>query len=63
MSRTSKYLSVQAVAPVANIWQAGLYIRLSREDGDKPESESVASQKAILQRFISDNPEINLTDF
>ncbi len=63
MSRTSKYLSVQTVASVANIWQAGLYIRLSREDGDKPESESVASQKAILQRFISDNPEINLTDF
>lgn len=62
MSRTSKY-SVQVSAPAEKIWRAGLYIRLSREDGDKPESESVSSQKAILQRFISDNPEIILTDY
>lgn len=64
MSRTSKYGSVQSVADNAEkVWNAGLYIRLSREDGDKLESESVSSQKALLNRFVSENPEIGLTEF
>ena len=35
-----------------------MYIRLSREDGDKQESESIGNQRKILQRYISEN---NLT--
>ncbi len=64
MSRTSKYLSeaAQPASPLA-AWRAGLYIRLSREDGDKLESESVSSQKAILERFVSENTEITLTEY
>ena len=34
------------------------YIRLSREDGDKIESESISSQRAILEGFLRDRPEI-----
>ena len=33
------------------IWQAALYVRLSREDGDKSESDSVANQKELLKEF------------
>ncbi len=63
MARISKYQNFDtAFLHSERIWNAGLYIRLSKEDGDKAESESVASQKAILQRFISDCPEINLYD-
>ncbi|MDE7083215.1 MAG: recombinase family protein [Clostridia bacterium] len=63
MSRTSKY-SVQRISgDTERVWKAGLYIRLSREDGDKIESESVSSQKALLERFVSENPEINLTEY
>ena len=29
-----------------------MYIRLSREDGDKGESESIGNQRKILQRYI-----------
>lgn len=36
----------------------GMYIRLSREDGDKQESESIGNQRKILQRYIKEN---NLT--
>lgn len=36
----------------------GIYIRLSREDGDKQESESIGNQRSILQRYIKEN---NLT--
>ena len=35
-----------------------MYIRLSREDGDKGESESISNQRKILQRYIKEN---NLT--
>lgn len=35
------------------VWQAALYLRLSREDGDKEESDSVVNQKDLLYQFIS----------
>ena len=33
----------------------GIYIRLSREDGDKQESESIGNQRNILQRYVKEN--------
>lgn len=32
-----------------------MYIRLSREDGDKQESESIGNQRKILQRYVKEN--------
>ena len=32
-----------------------MYIRLSREDGDKEESESISNQRKILQRYIKEH--------
>ena len=32
-----------------------MYIRLSREDGDKQESESIGNQRNILQRYVKEN--------
>lgn len=64
MARTSKYrLENTALPAILNEWRAGLYIRLSREDGDKIESESVASQRAILEGFIENHPEIYVYDY
>lgn len=40
------------------IWNATLYCRLSREDGDKEESNSIASQRELLREFVSQNPDI-----
>ena len=36
-------------------FKVGMYIRLSREDGDKQESESISNQRDILQRYIKEN--------
>ncbi len=59
MARTSKYQKTDtAFARPQSEWRAGLYIRLSREDGDKIESESISSQRAILEGFLRDRPEI-----
>lgn len=43
-------------------WSAGLYFRLSREDGDKYESDSIVSQKDIVLEFLSHNPDIKIYD-
>ncbi len=29
-----------------------MYIRLSREDGDKQESESIGNQRKIIERYL-----------
>lgn len=42
------------------VWKAALYTRLSREDGDKAESNSIASQKAILEGVIARDPTLSL---
>lgn len=44
------------------IWQAALYLRLSREDGDKEESDSVVNQKELLTQFISLEPDVVVYD-
>ena len=39
-----------------NIYKAGLYIRLSKEDINKnEESLSVINQKSILKKYVEDN--------
>lgn len=38
------------------IWKAGLYTRLSREDGDKVESNSIATQRAVLEAHVKQDP-------
>ena len=40
------------------IWNATLYIRLSRDDGDKEESGSITGQRELLRDYISQHPEL-----
>ena len=43
-------------------WRAALYIRLSRDDGDKLESNSVTNQREILREHLKLHPDIVLHD-
>ena len=36
-------------------FKVGMYIRLSREDGENKESESIGNQRDILQRYVKEN--------
>ena len=36
-------------------YKAAIYIRLSKEDGDREESESVTNQRKILKAFAKEN--------
>ena len=60
----SKYATYLEQPPVINpLWRAALYIRLSKEDGDKGESNSVTSQREILKEFLKLHPDIEIYDF
>ena len=42
------------------IYRTAIYCRLSREDGDKVESNSIASQRAICEDFISRHDDLEM---
>jgi DNA invertase Pin-like site-specific DNA recombinase len=48
---------------IKNRFKCAAYIRLSREDGDKEESNSVTSQREIIDYFLKNEKEIELFDY
>ena len=43
-------------------YMVGVYIRLSREDGDDRESESVENQRDIINKFIEEQKDLKFID-
>lgn len=58
MARTKR--NAHSRSPSQAIWQAALYTRLSWEDGDKPESDSIANQRALLESFAAQQPDLQV---
>ena len=63
MARKSKYGVTDAGGNAAKKWMAGLYIRLSREDGDKDESDSVSNQRMLLREYSAKLPDVEVADY
>ena len=42
------------------IYRACIYTRLSRDDGDKPESDSIANQRALIRDYLKQHKEITI---
>ena len=60
----AKYAELLERPPQVSLtWKAALYIRLSREDGDKVESNSITSQREILKEYLKLHPDIEFYDF
>lgn len=57
MARTRRYT---ATPQGRAIWRAALYARLSREDGDKPESDSIQNQHKLLNDYLASRPDMEL---
>ena len=36
-------------------YKACIYTRLSKDDGDKPESDSISNQKALIRDFLKNH--------
>lgn len=43
-------------------WMAVDYVRLSKEDGDKEESDSINNQKALIQNYVKEHPDLYLLE-
>ena len=44
---------------MTKVWNACGYVRLSREDGDREESNSVTGQKDLIRDFFARNPDLH----
>lgn len=47
---------------LTKMWNCALYLRLSREDGDVRESDSISSQRDILMDFVGRNSDLKVYD-
>lgn len=48
----------QTILEAATVWNTCGYVRLSHEDGDKEESNSVTGQKDLIRDYFSRHPEL-----
>lgn len=64
--RKSKHFSENPTENKIKIWQVAIYIRLSQEDSDngegKVESNSVTSQKTLINEFVEENDDLIVYD-
>ena len=44
-------------------WKVAAYVRLSSDDGDKAESNSITNQKSLINLFLKNNSDLKLKDF
>lgn len=59
----AKYANYLVQPPQVSLtWRAALYIRLSKDDGDKQESNSVTYQREILKEHLKLHPDIEIYD-
>lgn len=49
------YTTKETKIKIDKLYKVGLYIRLSRDDGDDLESESISNQRILLNKYLSDN--------
>lgn len=42
------------------VYRAAIYVRLSKEDGDKVESDSIGNQKDLIQDYLKDKADIEI---
>ena len=43
-------------------YKVGAYIRLSKEDGDNLESNSITNQKDIIKQFVDNCPDMTIVE-
>jgi len=57
---TNAVESPLAVAQGSKRWSACLYVRLSKEDGDKEESDSIKNQKVLIRDYAETLTDVDL---
>lgn len=56
------FVQSREVQQKATRYRAAFYLRLSREDGDKTESDSIANQRALLESYAAEHSDLCIVD-
>ncbi|MCL2620992.1 MAG: recombinase family protein [Defluviitaleaceae bacterium] len=51
---------IQATPPTPKVWRVCIYVRLSRDDGDKAESDSITNQKSLIHDYVKTRPYLEI---
>ena len=51
-----------AIVSGSKTWNACLYVRISREDGDKNESDSITNQKTLIHSYATSLSDVNIIE-
>lgn len=62
MARKSKFALPEDSQALRAKWRVGDYLRLSKEDGDREESDSISTQKNIAKYYIDAHEDMVLVD-
>ena len=60
MSKNAIQRNIEHVTVQEPIYRADVYLRLSKEDSDKEESESIANQKSFILDYVTNHPNIRV---
>lgn len=63
MARTKRMPGIGQAETGKMVWRAALYARLSRDDGDKPESDSIVNQRKRLEQFLAGQAQMEFAGF
>lgn len=63
MARTKRMPGIGQAETGKVVWRAALYARLSRDDGDKPESDSIVNQRKRLEQFLAGQAQMEFAGF
>ena len=64
MARKSRFNNIRQSIVITKLeCLCGIYSRLSVEDGDDEEQNSIGNQKKIVLDFLKEHPEIKVVDF
>ncbi len=58
----SNFKSIPKPNPKKAVYRTAMYLRLSKEDGDKQESDSITNQRMMIEDYLNAHPEMKLMD-
>ena len=56
------FVQSREIQQKATRYRAAFYLRLSREDGDKTESDSIVNQRALLESYAAEHSDLCIVD-
>lgn len=53
----------EKIGDIIMIWKVAAYLRLSKEDNENVESNSIVNQRELIEQYISNKNDLELVDY